>query len=61
MISIKKAIELNEEIKRGIDLATLPDHADAVQLGIEALKLIELLYKSGVLSPSFTLPGEAKE
>lgn len=60
-MTITKSIKLNNEVKAGIDLDTLPDHAKAIQLGIEALKEVDALRKVLTGLGKSLLPGETEE
>lgn len=58
---LETAIELLEELKKGIDLDALPDHAEAVQLGIGAIKEHQPMRKFYPPNTYLPLPGETKE
>lgn len=60
-MDIPKAIELNKESIDSLAKHNFPDHADAIKLGNEALKVTEAWRK---LHPSIgqpLLPGETPE
>ncbi len=58
---IGKAIELLKDLLEGLDMPLMTDEADALQLGIEALKRTNFLRTSGSVNPLTLLPGETKE
>lgn len=60
-MNLPKAIELNEESERSIRQDKFIDHADAIKLGIEALKQNLKARKKGYFSVEFALPGETED
>lgn len=60
-MKISKAIELNEESEKSLRSGKFPDHADAIKLGIEALKTQGRYRELGLLGPDQLLPGETDE
>ena len=59
-MTLDKAIELNIESQRSLRNHKFHDHADAVKLGNEALKLYQHNRLIGQHVDPITLPGETK-
>ena len=60
-MKLEKAIELNKESEESLRKHKFIDHADAIKLGIEALKAIEVYRSANESWLSLPLPGETKE
>jgi len=60
-LKLTKAIELNKKHIQEEDFCGREDEKKALELGIEALKAIELWRKEAVLGQPTHLPGETKE
>jgi hypothetical protein len=60
-MQIPKALELNKESEQSLRKHKFIDHADAIQLGIEALKRVKELRVSGKPDRYSILPGEDPE
>lgn len=60
-MKIEKAIEILEDGLRFVEPGDSPDKPDAVQLGIEALKVIKELRHYPFPDGIVQLPGETKE
>lgn len=57
-MNLPKAIELNKEAIQSLKKGKFHDHADAVQLGTEALKHFQKIQAGWVGDYKPTLPGE---
>lgn len=60
-MKLSKAIELNEEAVRSLRDHKFIDHADAIILGIEALKAVKKFQSMGSKICPLRLPGETEE
>jgi len=60
-MTLDKAIELNKESEKSLRSNKYIDHADAILLGNEAIKLFERMRNNPTLSFCPTLPGETKD
>ncbi len=60
-MKLTKALELNKESEQSLRNHKFIDHADAIQLGIEALKAIERMRHEDVSDEILQLPGETKD
>lgn len=60
-MNLPKAIELNKEAVKSLKRGKLHDHADAVQLGIEALERLAFNRLNTIASSDALLPGETDE
>jgi hypothetical protein len=60
-MSIDKAIEFNSALKKELLAKGMPTFADALDLGIEALKAIKKGRQIYISHPVWPLPGETEE
>lgn len=60
-MKLSKAIELNKESEKSLRDHKFIDHADAVQLGIEALERISTMRSNPNYNRAAPLPGETPE
>jgi len=60
-MKIEKAIELNKEAVTSLKQGKRPDHADAVTLGIDALKAVQRFRQGYPINVYSLLPGETKD
>jgi len=60
-MKLDKAVEFNKEAVQSLKKHKFHDHADAVQIGIEAIKEIQGARDYSLIDVSKLLPGETPE
>ncbi len=60
-MTIDKAIEILTQYTKGTDMLYLPDFLDALKLGIEALKRVQLQRGIWGMKQDALLPGETED